>query len=50
VIIERVKVWPTCTPKGVHAYIIWFILKEFLKRIGEAYDLGRKLIYDICDG
>jgi hypothetical protein len=34
----------------VHACIIRFLLKEFLKGSGESYDLGRKLIYDICGG
>jgi hypothetical protein len=50
VITERAKVWPTCTPKSVHAYVIWFFLKKFLKRGGEACDLGWKPIYDICGG
>jgi hypothetical protein len=50
VIIEWAKVCPTCTPKGVHACVVGFFLKKFLKRNGEAYDLGRKPIYDICGG
>jgi hypothetical protein len=49
-IIEQAKVWPTCTPKGAHIGIIWFLLKEFLKGSGEPYDLGREPIDDICGG
>jgi hypothetical protein len=50
VIIEWVKVWPTCTPKSVHTCVIWFFFEKLLKRSGEAYDLARKPIYDICGG
>jgi hypothetical protein len=35
-IIEWAKVWPTCTPKGAHAYIIWFLLENLLKGSGES--------------